>query len=52
MTHGSMIHRKPQSGGATDAAARSKGVKRPGRMGGRTVTQRGLTVTALTPSGT
>lgn len=44
MTHGSMIHRKPQSGGATDAARTFKGVKRPGRMGGDTVTQRGLTV--------
>ena len=44
MTHGSMIHRKPQSGGATDAARTFKGVKRPGRMGGETVTQRGLTV--------
>ena len=36
MTHGSMIHRKPQSGGATDAARTFKGVKRPGRMGGKT----------------
>jgi len=44
MTHGSMIHRKPQSGGATDAARTFKGVKRPGRMGGARVTQRGLTV--------
>ena len=44
MTHGSMVHRKPQSGGATDAARTFKGVKRPGRMGGDTVTQRGLRV--------
>ena len=44
MTHGSMVHRKPQSGGATDAARTFKGVKRPGRMGGKNVTQRGLTV--------
>ena len=44
MTHGSMVHRKPQSGGGTDAARTFKGVKRPGRMGGKTVTQRGLTV--------
>lgn len=44
MTHGSMIHRKPQSGGATDAARTFKGVKRPGRMGDERVTQRGLTV--------
>ncbi len=44
MTHGSMIHRKPQSGGATDAARTFKGVKRPGRMGGERVTTQGLTV--------
>ncbi len=49
MTHGSMIHRKPQSGGATDAARTFKGVKRPGRMGGDTVTQRGLTVYRVDP---
>ena len=44
MTHGSMIHRKPQSGGATDAARTFKGVRRPGQMGNVTVTQRGLTI--------
>jgi len=44
MTHGSMVHRKPQSGGATDAARTFKGVKRPGRMGGERVTTQGLTV--------
>ena len=33
MTHGSMIHRKPMSGGATDAARTFKGNKKPGRMG-------------------
>jgi large subunit ribosomal protein L3 len=44
MTHGSMIHRKPQSSGATDAARTFKGVKKPGRMGGVRVTQKGLTV--------
>lgn len=44
MSHGSMVHRKPQSGGATDAARTFKGVKRPGRMGGNTVTTRGLKV--------
>jgi large subunit ribosomal protein L3 len=43
-THGSMVHRKPQSGGATDAARTFKGVKRPGRMGGDTVTVRRLTI--------
>ena len=44
-----MIHCKPQSGGATDAARTFKGVKRPGRMGGKTVTQRGLTVYRVDP---
>jgi large subunit ribosomal protein L3 len=44
MTHGSMIHRKPQSSGATDAARTFKGNKKPGRMGGERVTQQGLRV--------
>jgi large subunit ribosomal protein L3 len=44
MTHGSMIHRKPQSSGATDAARTFKGQKKPGRMGNKKVTVRGLTV--------
>jgi large subunit ribosomal protein L3 len=49
MTHGSMVHRKPQSGGATDAARTFKGVRRPGRMGGVRVTQRGTTVYRVDP---
>jgi large subunit ribosomal protein L3 len=44
MTHGSMIHRKPQSSGATDAARTFKGTKKPGRMGNERVTQQGLRV--------
>lgn len=44
MTHGSMIHRKPQSGGATDAARTFKGTRKPGRMGNERVTQQGLRV--------
>jgi len=44
MTHGSMIHRKPMSAGATDAARIFKGTKRPGRMGNERVTQQGLRV--------
>lgn len=44
MTHGSMIHRKPQSSGATDAARTFKGTKKPGHMGDRQVTVRGLEV--------
>ena len=43
-SHGSMVHRKPQSGGATDAARTFKGSRRPGRMGGETVTTRGLQI--------
>ena len=44
MSHGSMIHRKPQSGGATDAARTFKGTKKPGHMGAKQVTVRGLTI--------
>ena len=44
MTHGSMVHRKPQSGGATDPARTFKGTRKPGHMGARTSTVRGLTV--------
>ncbi|MCC6485504.1 MAG: 50S ribosomal protein L3 [Armatimonadetes bacterium] len=44
MTHGSMIHRKPQSGGATDPAHVFKGSGRPGRMGGDQVTVRSTKV--------
>ena len=43
-THGSMVHRKPQSGGATDAARTFKGTRKPGHMGDETVTQTGLKV--------
>lgn len=49
MTHGSMIHRKPQSNGATDAARVFKGARRPGQMGNKRVTQRGLTVYRVDP---
>lgn len=44
MTHGSMVHRKPQSSGATDAARTFKGTRKPGQMGNKQVTVRGLTV--------
>ena len=43
-THGSMSHRKPCSGGATDAARPIKGTKRPGHMGSERVTAQGLRV--------
>lgn len=44
MTHGSMIHRKPQSAGATDAARVFKNVGRPGNMGNERVTVKRLRV--------
>jgi len=44
MGHGSMIHRKPQSGGATDAARTFKGTRKPGQMGNKNVTVRGLRI--------
>lgn len=43
-SHGSMSHRKPCSGGATDAARTIKGTKRPGHMGAERVTVQGLKV--------
>ncbi len=46
-THGSMVHRKPQSSGATDAARTFKGTRKPGHMGARTVTVRGLRVVRI-----
>lgn len=48
-SHGSMVHRKPQSGGATDAARTFKGSRRPGRMGGETVTVQGLRIVKVDP---
>jgi len=50
MTHGSMIHRKPQSSGATDAARTFKGNKKPGHMGSEQVTQQGLKVVRVDTS--
>src|SRR5439155_23789236 len=44
MTHGSMIHRKPQSAGATDAARVFKNTGRPGHMGHERVTVKRLRV--------
>jgi len=43
-SHGSKIHRKPASNGATDPARTFPGVKRPGRMGCDRITQPGLKV--------
>ncbi len=44
MTHGYMTHRRPLSNGATGPQRVFKGSRRPGRMGGDTVTQKGLKV--------
>lgn len=44
MTHGYMTHRRPLSNGATGPQRVFKGSRRPGRMGGETVTQKGLKV--------
>ena len=43
-SHGSMSHRRPGSGGATDAARVFKGVKKPGHMGNVRRTVQGLRV--------
>ena len=49
MTHGSMIHRKPQSGGGTDAARTFKGTRKPGQMGNKQVSVRGLRIVRVDP---
>ena len=46
-THGSMVHRKPQSSGATDAARTFKGTRKPGQMGNKQVTVRGLRIVRI-----
>ena len=43
-THGSKVHRAPQSSGATDPARVIKGTKKPGHMGAARNTVEGLTV--------
>jgi large subunit ribosomal protein L3 len=43
-THGSKVHRAPQSGGATDAARVFRGTRKPGHMGTDRVTVKNLTV--------
>lgn len=44
MTHGYMTHRRPLSSGATGPQRVFKGTRKPGRMGGETVTQKGLKI--------
>lgn len=43
-THGSKVHRAPQSSGATDPARVIKGTKKPGRMGGKRFSAKGIRV--------
>ncbi len=43
-SHGSMSHRRPASGGATDAARVFKGTRKPGHMGAMRSTVQGLRV--------
>jgi len=43
-SHGSMSHRRPAAGGATDPARVFPGTKKPGHMGAEQVTVRGLQV--------
>ena len=44
MTHGYMTHRRPNSSGATGPQRVFKGTRKPGRMGGDPVTQKGLKI--------
>jgi len=48
-SHGSKVHRRPCSAGATDAARTFKGKKSPGRMGGKSSTVLNLEVIKVLP---
>ncbi len=48
-SHGSMVHRVPQSSGGTDAARVFPGTRKPGRFGRQRVTVRGLQVMQVDP---
>ena len=48
-SHGSEVHRTPQSAGATDAQRVFPGQRMPGHMGNERVTTRGLTVAGVDP---
>jgi large subunit ribosomal protein L3 len=43
-SHGSKVHRAPQSSGATDSARVFKGTRKPGHMGDARVTTKGLKI--------
>jgi large subunit ribosomal protein L3 len=47
MTHGFMTHRRPLSNGATGPQRVFKGKRGPGRMGGATITQKGLKIVKI-----
>nr|WP_273701853.1 50S ribosomal protein L3 [Tepidanaerobacter acetatoxydans] len=49
MAHGSMYHRRPGSGGATDPARVFKGNKRPGHLGAEKSTVQNLEVVKVDP---
>lgn len=49
-SHGSKVHRTPQSSGATDAARTFKGTKKPGHMGARRVTVREVSIVRVDPA--
>ncbi len=46
-THGSKVHRAPQSTGATDAARVFAGVRKPGHMGAKRCTVSGLKIVKI-----
>ncbi len=48
-THGSKVHRAPQSTGATDAARVFPGTRKPGHMGAGQCTTSGLKVVKIDP---
>ncbi len=49
-SHGSKVHRTPQSSGATDAARTFKGTKKPGHMGAQRVTVRQVSIVRVDPA--
>ncbi|MBM3499304.1 MAG: 50S ribosomal protein L3, partial [Armatimonadetes bacterium] len=46
-THGSKVHRAPQSTGATDPARVFAGVRKPGHMGSERYTMRGAKIVKI-----
>ncbi len=48
-SHGSKVHRAPQSAGATDAQRVFPGQRMPGHMGNKRVTTQGLTIMGVDP---